>query len=84
MSSNISTIKAAARTRTEALLALLKLTDGLIEIIKDAGPQGAPAGPMYAALMSGGMTLEQFECIMGVLVSAGRLRKQGHLYFFVK
>jgi hypothetical protein len=47
------------------------------------GPQGAPAGPMYAAFMSQGMTLEQFERMMDAIVKSGRLRKQGHLYFYV-
>jgi hypothetical protein len=46
-----------------------------------ANGEGAPAGPIYAALMAQGCTLEQFEQLMGVLVETGRLRKQGHLYF---
>jgi hypothetical protein len=31
--------------------------------------------------MEFGCTLAQFETIMSVLVEAGKLRKEGHLYF---
>jgi hypothetical protein len=68
----------------EALLAFVQLCDAVVDAVKEAGPQGAPAGPMYAAFMSVGMSLEQFERMMDVLVKAGRLRKQGHLYFYAE
>lgn len=44
-------------------------------------PDGLPAGPLYAALMTTGITLEQFEIIMDTLVSIGKVRKSGHQYF---
>lgn len=61
--------------------ALRALADSIIEAVKAAGPSGAPAGPLYAALMACGMTLDQFETIMNVLVRVGKLRKSGLLYF---
>jgi hypothetical protein len=61
--------------------ALKMICDGVIDSVKAAGALGAPAGTLYAALMAYGCTLEQFERIMGVLVSIGKLQKRGDLYF---
>jgi len=46
-----------------------------------AGPLGAPGGHLYAALMSAGCTLNQFEQIMSGLVQSGDLAKRGECYF---
>ena len=46
------------------------------------GPMGAPSGPMYAALMSY-MTLDQYQTLMAGLVSAGKLKQVGHVYYAV-
>ena len=43
-------------------------------------PQGAPGGPMYAALMQY-ISLDQFQTMMNSLVYAGRVRREGELYF---
>jgi hypothetical protein len=40
----------------------------------------APGGVIYAALMAQGCTLNQFNQIMGQLVSAGMLSKNGDCY----
>lgn len=64
-------------------MALAALCNAFLESVKEAGPQGAPAGPLYAAAMTHGLSLEHFEAIMGALVKAGKLRKSGHLYFAV-
>jgi predicted transcriptional regulator len=40
----------------------------------------APGGVIYAALMSQGCTLNQFEQIMGQLVNAGMLTQDGDCY----
>ena len=65
----------------EQARALRAVADAIIEAVDLAGPMGAPAGVMYAALMASGITLPQFEQIMAGLCGAGKLRKQGHLYF---
>lgn len=62
----------------EALLAIVDVT---VEAVRAAGPTGAPAGPMYAAMMAHGCTLTQFEGLMSALVRSGRLRQSGNLYF---
>lgn len=68
----------------EALIAYMELCLAVIDAVKEAGPQGAPAGPMYAAFMSAGMSLEQFQRMMDGIVRSGRLRKSGDLYFYVE
>ena len=67
-----------------ALLDGLRLiAEAIIETVRESGPMGAPAGPMYAACMSQ-LTLGQFEQVMEGLVLAGKLRRQGHVYFVVE
>jgi hypothetical protein len=53
-----------------------------IDTVKEMGNAGAPAGPMYAAVMDK-LTLSQLDAIMGMLVAAGKLNKSGHVYHFV-
>jgi hypothetical protein len=52
-----------------------------IDAVQAAGPDGAPAGVLYAALMQQGCTLSQFQSLMGALVRTGKLRAEGDLYF---
>ena len=66
---------------TEQAKALRMICDAVVDSVKAAGPLGAPAGTLYAALMAHGATLDQFERLMAGLVSVGKLTKQGHLYF---
>ncbi len=70
-------------TKEQQILAADMIVDAILEAIKAGGSQGAPAGVMYAALM-GFMSLEQFEDIMTALVRTGKVRKQGHLYFYAR
>ena len=42
---------------------------------------GAPGGVIYAALMGQDCTLSQFKSLMVGLVRAGKLRRDGDLYF---
>ena len=61
---------------------LLKaIADAIITSVAAAGPMGCPSGTIYAALMTQGCTLEQYEAIMAGLVQAGMLTKKSHLYF---
>ena len=61
--------------------ALIVIVSAITEAIKEAGELGAPGGVLYAALMSQGCTLNQFESIMGALVRLGRITKDGECYF---
>jgi hypothetical protein len=55
----------------------------LVETVREAGPLGAPGGVMYAALMTQGCTLEQFEGLMGTLLRIGVVRKHGDCYHII-
>jgi hypothetical protein len=68
----------------EQLTALKAVGDAIIETVSLAGPLGAPGGHIYAALMTHGATLEQYDQIMSDLVRAGKLRKRGDCYFLVR
>ena len=61
--------------------AVRELADGIVEIVRDTGENGAPAGIMYLAFLAHNIPLEVFEDFMGALVKAGRLKKKGDLYF---
>jgi len=61
--------------------ALRMICDAVIDSVRAAGPLGAPAGTLYAVLMTHGATLDQFERLMAGLVSVGKLTKRGDLYF---
>lgn len=63
--------------------ALARLVGAIIESVREMGEQGAPAGPLYAALMTVGITLDQFNTIMEALVKRGVLRHSGHVYYYV-
>lgn len=62
--------------------AVLQLVRAVFETIKEAGDQGAPGGHLYNALM-GIVNIDQFQQIMSILVTSGRVRKQGECYFKV-
>jgi hypothetical protein len=65
----------------EQIKVLRAIGDVIVEAVAESGKLGAPGGPIYAALMPMGITLEQYEGIMAGLVTARKLRKQGQLYF---
>lgn len=71
-------------TQPSPATVLARLVGAIIGAVKDMGPEGAPAGPLYAALMVVGITYEQFTKIMGVLVERGVLRHSNHLYYYVE
>jgi hypothetical protein len=54
----------------------------ILDAVREAGPIGAPGGVLYAALL-GRISLPQFERVMGALVKAGKLRREGDLYHWV-
>jgi hypothetical protein len=64
--------------RSELVEAVLGI---IVEGVEVAGDHGAPGGTLYAALMTVGCSLEQFEVLMGILIARGRVTKRGELYF---
>mgnify|MGYP001005788984 CR=1 FL=1 len=61
--------------------ALRTIVGAVTEAIAAAGETGAPGGVLYAALMSQGCTLSQFESLMGALCRTGRIVKRGECYY---
>ena len=71
------------RIRMNTVDAITELCFIIVEAVQDMGPMGAPSGPMYASLMSTGITLDQYQRVMDGLVAAGKLKRRGHVYFAV-
>jgi len=74
---------AQTMTKAEASAYLNKLACAILETVNECGALGAPAGVMYAGLMSV-LTLDQFEGVMSALVLSGKLVREGHVYYAVK
>ncbi len=64
--------------------AMRLIVDAVLDAIKAAGPTGAPGGVLYAALMQQGCSLSQFQSLMGGLERAGKVRRDGELYFIAE
>lgn len=62
-----------ALTPQQQLEGLQRLGLGVLEAVEEAGVMGAPGGPLYAAMMSAGASLQQFQSFMGTLTSKGML-----------
>ena len=73
-------------TAAEAIKAYLAIADGVVDSIKEGDPNdmGVPGGTIYAALMAQGCTLQQYEQLMGLLVDAGKVTREGQLYKAVR
>lgn len=69
-----------APTATQ-LRTLAAVSNAVIDSVKAAGPAGAPAGVVFAALSTQGCTKSQFDALMSALVATGWLRRHGDLYF---
>lgn len=65
------------------MLALRAIADAIVEGVKAAGELGAPSGHIYAALMSYGLSLDQYYSFVRVLVGAGKIRQAGNLLFAI-
>jgi hypothetical protein len=71
-------------TRDDQLKLMSQLLNAALETVNQAGPQGAPAGPMYAAFMGVGVSLEFFNAMMAALVKGGKVTKRGDCYYPVE
>lgn len=64
-----------------ALRMAVEIGYAVIDSVKVAKSEGAPAGLLYHAMMSAGMSLDAFQTIMDLLVQAKRVYRYGHLYY---
>lgn len=60
-------------------LVVLQLVKVLADTVREAGPDGAPEGPLYAAFMSHGLGLDGFSRMVDMLVKARLVRKVGYV-----
>lgn len=67
----------------QALASLTLAVKTIMDAVEAAGSQGAPSGPMYAAMSAHGMTLNAYNSIIGALESAGKIRQSGQVLYFV-
>ena len=71
-------VDTAATTR--AALALTKI---IAEVIADCGPEGAPSGILYAAVMEFGISFATYNSIIGMLKAAGLVTEDAHVLVWV-
>jgi hypothetical protein len=69
--------KAAQVVMVRAILSVM------LDAIKESGPGGAVEGHLYAAMMTTGMSLEQFQTFVQGAIDRGFIRRQGHLLIYV-
>lgn len=60
---------------------IAQVLSAMLETIQEMGKDGLPEGPLYAALMGKGCSLNQFNSLVGILVKAGRVRKDGNFLY---
>jgi hypothetical protein len=65
----------------EQLNHMRAILSAVTEAVAAGGSLGAPAGILYATLMTKGCTLSNFQAIMSALVQTGKITQQGDLYF---
>jgi hypothetical protein len=58
------------------------LVDAICQTVIETGE--APEGPMYAAFMSKGCTLEQFNSLVAAAVATGKIAKHGNILSAVR
>ena len=55
----------------QQLEAIRRIAGAIVETAREAGPLGAPSGVVYAALMTHGCTLDQYNQFIAGLEKAG-------------
>ena len=55
----------------------------ILDTIKETGDAGTPLGPLYAALMTTGMDLDQFNGFISGMTDAGFIRVSNHVAYFI-
>ena len=61
-----------------------RLISAIIESVKEGGAFGAPSGHIYAAFSSIGCPLDAYEILLARAVKTGKIKKRGHLLFYVE
>lgn len=64
--------------------AAIMVINAMLETIKEAGEQGVPLGPMYAAMMSHGMSYDSFMQVISTLERIGKIKVSNNCAYGVK
>jgi hypothetical protein len=70
--------------RDKAVAAVRAIADAIVEAVGVAGKAGAPSGHVYAALMSVGISYDQYCSFIRALIASGKIRQAGNLLFAVQ
>lgn len=57
----------------------IQLVKAVADTIREAGEQGCPSGPLYAALNSKGIGIDNYNRIIATLKGAGVVEEKNHL-----
>lgn len=61
---------------------VMRVVSAVVGTISDAGEMGAPSGPIYAALMAHGVSLEQYNRIIDMLKEKNLVRLSNHVLYY--
>lgn len=63
---------------TQQLSAIREVCNAVVESVELAGPMGVGSGIVYSALMSTGISLNQYQQLISILVRSGKLTNNKH------
>lgn len=61
--------------------AVMLLMDAVLDAVEAGGPMGVPAGTIYVAMQTVGISFNAFSGITQGLVTSGLMRSKGNLFF---
>ncbi len=62
---------------------LSSIEQAILDIVCEMGDQGAPSGPIYAALMTFGMSYDVYQRTIAALVDARLIRSSHHVLYAI-
>lgn len=69
-------------TKEEAVRVLKELIIAIHDTIKEAGPEGAPSGIIYAALMEKtNISLEYYNAIINAMIASGKIYQKNYVLY---
>lgn len=61
---------------------VLRVVSAIVGTVSDMGEAGAPSGHIYAALMSQGVSLDQYNKIIDMLIAKKLVRLSNHVLYY--
>jgi hypothetical protein len=69
---------------TQAAALVTQVIMAVADTIREMGPQGAPSGVIYSALMGMGISLNAYQRIVSLLVQSGRVEQRNNVLYWVE